>query len=91
MSQGSEDEVFTGYSCDSGRAIRPSDVLTARSELSPLSPRRIKFPKNETSDFPFDSSLEDKITEKLNLSLDLINRSNRLQDSIRQDQKKEMV
>lgn len=31
-----EDEVFTGYSCDSGRAIRPSDVVLAKTEFAPF-------------------------------------------------------
>jgi hypothetical protein len=97
---GEEEIVFKGYSSESGRAIRPSDVASAKAELAHLS--QPNFRSRRYSKAPV--SLDEEILEKLTLSIEvsdpdqltslllqLVNRCSHLQELIRQNQKKEMV
>jgi hypothetical protein len=65
-----EEIVFKGYSSESGRAIRPSDVASAQAELAHLSQSKFHT-RRFSSDLNAPVDLDEEILEKLTLSIEV--------------------
>lgn len=72
-----EEIVFKGYSFDSGRAVRPSDIVSAQNELFHLSMSKNHSRTRQSSSASAFSdnemSIDTEISEKLALSIDVGN------------------